>query len=447
MTATEAWLAEAVPHLEQYAGTYAMRMEALQSMVDQLAVMDLRAHIERQAAVRAANPRQPGAYRITSDGMAVVEVVGAMTKYGSSMSAMEFGTIGVRRAIRAALADDMVAGILLVIDSPGGTVAGTGDLADEVAKANAVKPVTAYIEDIGASAAYWVASQAGRIVANKTAGIGSIGVYSVIRDTSARAISEGVRVHVVKSGQFKGAGAPGTEVTAEHLAEVQREINEVNTEFVRAVADGRGLPVETAEALADGRLHIAAAAVGLGLIDAVGTIDDAAAGLRETLTSRAAANREPSTMANDDKPTAATLQELRDALPNATAEFREACQIDECTLAEAKDRYMAELDKRNAALAKQAETAKTEADEAKAKLAAAKKSATVEAIGTEGGKPNDGGGADPVAAWEQRVTDTQKAYNITRPQAVRKCAGMYPEAHREFVDAYNERYGRPALSR
>jgi ClpP class serine protease len=93
----------------------------------------------------------------------------------------------------------------------------------DVREANKKKPVTAYIEDLGASAAYWVASQAGKIYSNEPGFVGSIGTYLVVEDWSGAA--EGAwasKVHVVKAGEFKGAGYPGTPVTDAQLRGVAK---------------------------------------------------------------------------------------------------------------------------------------------------------------------------------------------------------------------------------
>ena len=164
---------------------------------------------------------------------------------------------------------------MLHIDSPGGTVAGTGDLAAAVARADMKKPVFAFIEDLGASAAFWVASQARKVFTNSSAMIGSIGTFGVVHDMSVMAAREGVKVHVIKAGKFKGAGVPGTEVTADQLMEQQRVVDDLNEEFVRGVATGRKMSMEAVREIADGRVHVGKSAQKLGFSDGVKTFDQA----------------------------------------------------------------------------------------------------------------------------------------------------------------------------
>ncbi len=106
-------------------------------------------------------------YVVTDGGIALIEINGVMAKASGKYA--QASTVQARRALRAATADQDVGGIMLGMDSPGGTVAGTQALADEVRAADAVKPVHAHIEDTGASAGYWVPSQARRLSANRSA--------------------------------------------------------------------------------------------------------------------------------------------------------------------------------------------------------------------------------------------------------------------------------------
>lgn len=204
-------------------------------------------------------------------GIARVPFSGQVTKADSSFGGVN--STRTRRAIRKAVHDDRVDSILLHVDSPGGTVAGTGDLAADVAAADAIKPVYAYIEDLGASAAYWVASRARKVFANPTALVGSIGTVAVVEDTSGKAEKEGVRVVVVSTGPFKGAFADGAPVTEEQVADLRREVEQLNEHFLSGVMSGRGMTREALLKVADGRVFIAEEALQLGLIDAVSSFD------------------------------------------------------------------------------------------------------------------------------------------------------------------------------
>lgn len=224
----------------------------------------------------AAKPTDPNGKPYAMGGSngdtAIISVSGQITKGRSSFGGAS--TVATRRALRAAAEDSGVKAILMVIDSPGGTVAGTGDLADDVATISKKKPVYAYIEDLGASAAYWIASQAVRVFANATAEIGSIGVYAVLEDTTGMQKADGIRLTVVSTGEFKGLGADG-KVDEKLVGEVQREVNAINEQFIGAVARGRGMAAVDVAKVATGQVWLADKAKRLGLIDEVASIDAA----------------------------------------------------------------------------------------------------------------------------------------------------------------------------
>lgn len=205
--------------------------------------------------------------------VAVIKATGSLMKQTSSMGGTS--TIQLRRDIRAAANDKDVSAILLAVDSPGGTVAGTSDLAADVATARTRKPVWAHIDDLGASAAYWVASQADAIFANSpTALIGSIGTIMTVYDLSKNAEKEGVKAMVFATGPLKGAGTPGTEITDDQAAYFQAMVDESQTYFDDAVMRGRGLSSSELANVKTGGVFSAVKAKELRLIDGIRSLDD-----------------------------------------------------------------------------------------------------------------------------------------------------------------------------
>ncbi|MGE0191179.1 MAG: S49 family peptidase [Planctomycetota bacterium] len=231
----------------------------------------------------------PLSYFVTQEGVGILPLHGpsmkARSKYGG------YSTVDARRQLRAMAADERVGAILLHIDSPGGHVAGTKELADDVAAVGEAKPVHAYIEDAGASAAYWVASQAKTVTANAMAMVGSLGTFTVLYDLSKMAEMEGVQVHVVSTGERKGAAAPGTPVTDEDLAEAQRLVDGFDAFFRAGVRDGRELGAKESSAIWTGGVWLAAEAKGLGLVDRVESLDAAVERLAAPLRAKAAKAR------------------------------------------------------------------------------------------------------------------------------------------------------------
>ena len=181
-------------------------------------------------------------------------------------------------ALSEALGDPSIDSIMLRVDSPGGTVSGIEDLCDRIFAARDVKPICAHVDDLAASGAYWLASQAQRVTAVRTASVGSIGCYTVLYDQSGYADQIGVKVRVVRSGPFKGTGVPGAEITDPELVPFQEAVDAITEIFVGAVARGRGMDVESVRELATGRSWMAEAAAALGLIDGVETVESALAG-------------------------------------------------------------------------------------------------------------------------------------------------------------------------
>lgn len=286
-----------IARIDQYMGPWAILEERMRSLLETVRGHDLFAHVATAkrsprrprigavevrpvacaAALAAGGPVGSGAGAGGRSGIvniAIVDIVGVMTKYGSSMSSAP-GCVELTKTIRNLSRDADVGAIMLRIDSPGGSTAGVADLAAEIRQASAAKPIAAYIEDLGASAAYWCASQCRSIWCNRSALVGSIGTYMVLYDSSAMAEQMGLKVHVVRAGEMKGAGTDGTPVTDEQLADFQRVVNEINSVFVGDVAAGRQLDRKDAETLADGRVHVGAGAVSLKLADGVATFDEA----------------------------------------------------------------------------------------------------------------------------------------------------------------------------
>jgi len=204
---------------------------------------------------------------------AILTLTGPMTKHTTSMSSGT-STVRLRRMMRLAVSDPDVKSILLVVDSPGGSVSGTSDIADTVAHAAAKKPLIAFAEDWCASAAMWTACQATKLYVNRTAMVGSIGTVMVIDDCSRWAANIGLEVLVFSTGAFKGAGVEGTEITKEQRDYFQSIVDGMNAHFLQAVATGRKMDIAKVKTIADGRMYHAAAAQSMGLIDGISTIDD-----------------------------------------------------------------------------------------------------------------------------------------------------------------------------
>jgi signal peptide peptidase SppA len=232
----------------------------------------------------ADHPRLERGYELRGN-VAVIPIRGVIAKYASQVngSSQPRGTAAetVLRGLRAALSDDAVKGILLNIDSPGGTVSGVPALAEEIFAASGEKPIWAYSQDLMASAAYWIGSQAERIYAGQAADIGSIGVYAAVVDSSRAAEADGVQVHVVKAGEHKGAFVPGAAVTEADLETLQRHVDETRELFVEAIARGRKADAAQIATLANGDTWRADRALERELIDGVRSFEGTLAAMQD----------------------------------------------------------------------------------------------------------------------------------------------------------------------
>ena len=169
--------------------------------------------------------------------------------------------------------DGNVKAIVLRVDSPGGTVAASEEIAIYVKQAK--KPVVVTVGDVGASGAYMVASQADRILALPGSAVGSIGVITDIPNVSGLLDKLGVQFTVVKAGKYKDTGSPYRALTPTETALIQGSVDQVYGQFIDIVAEGRKLPRSEVESLATGWAWNGEQAKELGLVDEIGTYRDA----------------------------------------------------------------------------------------------------------------------------------------------------------------------------
>ncbi len=195
----------------------------------------------------------------------VVEVSGVITS-----------SQGIVRQLEAFRKQSAIKAVVVRIESPGGGIAASQEIYEHVRRVRELgKPVIASMGSVAASGGYYVALGADTIMANPGTTTGSIGVIAEF-PTFAKLLDKiGVEMTVVKSGRFKDTGSPYRAPRADELAYLQSWIDDGYEQFVQTVARERGMEVESVRRLADGRVYSGRQALNFGLIDTLGTFQDA----------------------------------------------------------------------------------------------------------------------------------------------------------------------------
>ncbi len=181
----------------------------------------------------------------------------------------------ILKEIESAQNNKHIKGVLLNVNSPGGAVPPSIEIAYAIKQLQAVKPVIAYASGIMASGSYYSSIFAKKIIANPGSIVGSIGVIMESADVSKLMDTLGVKTQIVKQGTFKEAGTPTREWTKEERAELETLTKDTYDLFVSDVAKARGLKVEDAKKYADAHIFSSKRAKEAGLIDAIGVKSEA----------------------------------------------------------------------------------------------------------------------------------------------------------------------------
>ena len=167
--------------------------------------------------------------------------------------------------------DKRIRGIVLRIDSPGGSVGPSQEIYDEVLKTReGGKIIYASMGALAASGGYYIASAAEKIFANPGTLTGSIGV--IMAFTNAKGLMEkiGLQPKIIKAGKYKDIGSPARAMTEKERNLLQSVVDDVHQQFIEAIASGRGISIEEVTAIADGRIFTGRQALSLNLVDELG---------------------------------------------------------------------------------------------------------------------------------------------------------------------------------
>ena len=173
-------------------------------------------------------------------------------------------------------ADSTVKAVVFRVNSPGGTVLAASKIKEEIDLTRDVKPVVASYGDYAASGGYWISNSCDHIFTNATTLTGSIGVFSAIPEFS-KTLKNVVHVNMVpvKSHKHSDMLSLTRPFDAEETAWMQVYVDDIYNSFVSIVAEGRDMTFETVDNIAQGRVWTGADALRIGLVDEIGTLEDA----------------------------------------------------------------------------------------------------------------------------------------------------------------------------
>lgn len=213
--------------------------------------------------------------------IAVVKIEGTIA-YQTSQLAL-FGTTSspdsISGLIDRARKDNFAKAVVLCIDSPGGSAAASEALYFKVKELAGSKPVVAFIREYGTSGAYMVALPSKFIVAADSSIVGSVGVYTSVLTYSSLLEKLGVKVYVYKSGELKDIGSPYREPTQDEMKVFEKMVSEIFSTFKERVLAHRN--ITDSDEVFSGRPFTAREALELGLVDRIGTYNDAIALARD----------------------------------------------------------------------------------------------------------------------------------------------------------------------
>lgn len=248
---------------------------------------------------------------VVKNGVLQVPVKGVLLNdFPYQFDSFATGYAYIQKAMERGMADDAVRGIALIIDSPGGQVAGNFDLVDKMYGMRGEKPIHAFAAESAYSAAYSIASAADKITVSRTGGVGSIGVVTSHIDVSKMLKQEGYKITFIHAGKHKVDGNPYEPLPDDVKARIQERIDALYSVFVATVARNRGIDEEAVRAT-EALCFTASEALSNKLADAIGSLDDSLAAFAADLNTK-----QGGTIMSKDKDTAAVDQATVDAARN-----------------------------------------------------------------------------------------------------------------------------------
>ena len=209
----------------------------------------------------------------SSDRIALVYAQGSIL-YGEGSPTI-MGQETMNKALQSAREDRNIKAVVLRINSPGGSALTSDLIWREVEKTAKEKPVVVSISDVAASGGYYIATPATYIIAQPTSITGSIGVFGTLPNASELAEQWGFSSYTLSTHERSATYSPLRPLSDTFRAELTEGIEQTYQTFLERVASGRSMSIESVDAIAQGRVYLAPKALELGLVDEIGTLDDA----------------------------------------------------------------------------------------------------------------------------------------------------------------------------
>jgi signal peptide peptidase SppA len=236
---------------------------------------------DTEAAMVVREGRENKSLYENIEGIAVIEIFGNIFPRADFFTQISGGATaeGLLKTFSTALKDDSIKAILLNVDSPGGQITGINEFSNAIYNARGTKPIYAYVNGLAASAAYWIASAADKVICDATARVGSIGVVAAWRDYSEADKREGI-----KNYEFVSSQSPNKRLdysTEKGKAVLQKELDALAGVFISVVARNRGVSEKNViENFGEGGLIIASEAEKHWACDSIGSLASAIADLK-----------------------------------------------------------------------------------------------------------------------------------------------------------------------
>jgi signal peptide peptidase SppA len=211
------------------------------------------------------------------NGVAIIPIDGIIAKRMNMFSKISGGvsTELIGRDFKQALNDPSIESIVFYIDSPGGSVDGTQDLAKMINSARGKKDIIAYTDGMMASAAYWIGSAADKVfISGDTTQLGSIGVVAQHMDISKAEEKMGIKTTEIVAGKYKRIASRYAPLTEDGKTTLQEAVDYIYSVFVNDVATFRSVDIEKALSMADGKVFMGKQAIDAGLADGVMSLPD-----------------------------------------------------------------------------------------------------------------------------------------------------------------------------